>query len=114
VDIFDGETKSQASRGWEADRITREDGGPCTHYGTIACGNILIKDGKTREAIRKETGALCFEMEAAGLMADFPCLMVRGICDYADSHKNKKWQGYAALAAAAFTKEQLVTDLCRK
>ncbi|EED20813.1 conserved hypothetical protein [Talaromyces stipitatus ATCC 10500] len=108
----------------EEDRITREDGDPQTHYGTIASGNTLIKDGKTREAIREDTGALCFEMEAAGLMADFPCLMIRGICDYADSHKNKQWQGYAALAAAAFTKEllgyvpkgvsqeSLVADMC--
>jgi nucleoside phosphorylase len=111
---------------WEEDRITREDGNPQTHYGTIASGNTLIKDGKTREAIRKDTSALCFEMEAAGLMADFPCLVVRGICDYADSHKHKQWQGYAALAAAAFTKEllgyvptgisqeSLVADICRK
>lgn len=43
-----------------------------------------------REAIRKDTGALCFKMEAAGLIADFPCLVVRSICDYADSHKNKQ------------------------
>lgn len=111
---------------WEEDRITREDDDPQIHYGTIASGNTLIKDGKTREAIRKDTGVLCFEMEAAGLMADFPCLVVRGICDYADSHKNKQWQGYAALAAAAFTKEllgyipkgvsqeSLVADICRK
>jgi nucleoside phosphorylase len=92
---------------WEEDRITREDSNPQTHYGTIASGNTLIKDGKMREAIRKDTGVLCFEMEAAGLMTDFPCLVIRGICDYADSHKNKQWQGYAALAAAAFTKELL-------
>jgi hypothetical protein len=46
-------------------------------------------------------------MEAAGLMDDFPCLMVRGICDYADSHKNKYWQPYAAATAAAYAKELL-------
>jgi hypothetical protein len=46
-------------------------------------------------------------MEAAGLMDDFPCLVVRGICDYADSHKNKLWQGYAAAMAAAYAKELL-------
>ena len=51
--------------------------------------------------------ALCFEMEAAGLMDVFPCLVVRGICDYADSHKNKKWQPYAAATAAAYMKELL-------
>jgi nucleoside phosphorylase len=46
-------------------------------------------------------------MEAAGLMNDFPCLVIRGICDYADSHKNKDWQGYAAAVAAAYAKELL-------
>lgn len=45
------------------------------------------------------------EMEAAGLMNDFPCLVIRGICDYADAHKNKEWQGYAAMAVAAYAKE---------
>jgi hypothetical protein len=47
---------------------------------------------------------LCFEMEAAGLMNQLPCLVIRGICDYSDSHKNKQWQGYAALTAAAYAK----------
>ncbi|KAF7588768.1 hypothetical protein BBP40_005234 [Aspergillus hancockii] len=41
-------------------------------------------------------------MEAAGLMNQLPCLVIRGICDYADSRKNKKWQGYAALTAAVY------------
>ncbi|KAH7016608.1 hypothetical protein B0J12DRAFT_688864 [Macrophomina phaseolina] len=40
-------------------------------------------------------------------MARFPCLMIRGICDYADSHKNRKWQPYAAGTAAAYAKELL-------
>jgi hypothetical protein len=52
-------------------------------------------------------GVLCFEMEAAGLMNSFPCLIIRGICDYADSHKNKEWQPFAAGTAAAFAKEIL-------
>ena len=29
-------------------------------------------------------------------MNGFPCLVIRGICDYADSHKNKRGQAYAA------------------
>jgi nucleoside phosphorylase len=48
-------------------------------------------------------------MEAAGLMDTFPCLVIRGICDYADSHKNGKWQPYAAATAAAYAKELLIT-----
>ncbi|KAJ5777337.1 hypothetical protein N7520_000583 [Penicillium odoratum] len=46
-------------------------------------------------------------MEAAGLMDNFPCLVIRGICDYSDSHKNKQWQDYAAATAAAYGKELL-------
>lgn len=79
------------------------------HYGTIASGNQVMKDGVTRDRISAELGGiLCFEMEAAGLMNTFPCLVIRGICDYADSHKNKRWQPYAAATAAACAKEILL------
>lgn len=53
----------------------------------------------------------CVEMEAAGLMNNYPCVVVRGICDYADSHKNKDWQGYAAAVAVAYAKELLLVTL---
>ena len=78
------------------------------HYGTIASGNQVIRDGVIRDRLSSELGGiLCFEMEAAGLMNSFPCLVIRGICDYADSHKNKRWQPYAAATAAACAKEVL-------
>ncbi|KAF3926958.1 hypothetical protein ABW20_dc0107938 [Dactylellina cionopaga] len=80
---------------------------PSIHYGIIASGNRVIKDGVTRDRLGEETGVVCFEMEAAGLMDNFPCLVIRGICDYADSHKNNRWQRYAAATAAAYTKELL-------
>jgi nucleoside phosphorylase len=68
-----------------------------------------MRDGATRDTVSAELGGvLCFEMEAAGLMNSFPCLVIRGICDYADSHKNKKWQAYAAGTAAACAKEVLL------
>lgn len=50
---------------------------------------------------------LCLETEAAGLMNAFPCLVIRGICDYADAHKNDQWKGYTAAATAAYAKELL-------
>ncbi len=77
------------------------------HYGLIASANTLMKDAQIRDLLRTENDVLCFEMEAAGLMDSFPCLVIRGICDYSDSHKNKKWQGYAAMAAAAYAKDLL-------
>ena len=63
-----------------------------------------MKHGKTRDRLGEEYGVLCFEMEAAGLMNQLPCLVIRGICDYSDSHKNKQWQRYAALTAAVYAK----------
>jgi nucleoside phosphorylase len=80
---------------------------PVIHYGLIASANEVMRHGGTRDKLAKELGILCFEMEAAGLMDNFPCLVIRGICDYADSHKNKLWQEYAAATAAAYTKELL-------
>ncbi|KAF6808110.1 Ankyrin repeat domain-containing protein 50-like protein 3, partial [Colletotrichum plurivorum] len=87
-------------------REDRDDTHPVIHYGNIASGNQAIKHGETRDKLSKELGVLCFEMEAAGLQ-DFPSLVIRGVCDYADSHKNKRWQEYAAATAAAFAKELL-------
>lgn len=80
---------------------------PAIHYGLIASANQLMKDAQVRNTLAAEKDVLCFEMEAAGLMNYFPCLVIRGICDYSDSHKNKEWQGYAAMAAAAYAKELL-------
>lgn len=78
------------------------------HYGLIASGNQLIKDATVRDDLVRDKGVLCFEMEAAGLMNNFPCLVIRGICDYSDSHKNKKWQGFAAMMAASYAKDLLL------
>ncbi|KAJ5684248.1 uncharacterized protein N7477_000593 [Penicillium maclennaniae] len=80
---------------------------PAIHYGLIASGNQLMKDALIRDRLAEEKDILCFEMEAAGLMNTFPCLVIRGICDYSDSHKNKEWQGYAAMVAAAYAKDLL-------
>jgi len=79
------------------------------HYGLIASGNQVIKDAKLRDGLNESLSGnvLCVEMEAAGLMNDFPCIVIRGICDYADSQKNKDWQEHAAAVAAACAKELL-------
>ncbi|VBB84475.1 Putative protein of unknown function [Podospora comata] len=89
------------------DKRDEEDDDPAIHCGLIASGNQLMKDACIRDKLADEKGVLCFEMEAAGLMNHFPCLVIRGICDYSDSHKNKDWQGYAAMMAAAYAKDLL-------
>ncbi|KAK5681436.1 hypothetical protein LTS10_005966 [Elasticomyces elasticus] len=84
------------------------DGSPeyvVVHRGTIAAGEKVMRNGIERDLLAKDLGVLCFEMEAAGALNTFPCLVIRGISDYADSHKNNKWQGYAAAVAAAYARE---------
>ncbi|KAK5753005.1 hypothetical protein LTS12_016881 [Elasticomyces elasticus] len=75
------------------------------HEGTIAVGGKVMRNGVERDLLAKRYGVLCFEMEAAGAKNNFPCLIIRGISDYADSHKNDKWQPYAAAVAAAYARE---------
>ncbi|KAM0562304.1 hypothetical protein ACHAPJ_001991 [Fusarium lateritium] len=90
-------------------RDRRESTNPAIHYGVIASGNAVVKDALTRDRIAGIVGEgrLCVETEAAGLMNHFPCLVIRGISDYADCHKNDRWQKYAAATAAAYAKELL-------
>ena len=80
---------------------------PAIHYGIVASANCLMKDAQVRDKLAQQNGVLCFEMEAAGLMNIFPCLVIRGICNYSDTHKNKIWQGYAAMTASAYAKDLL-------
>ncbi|KAH1486210.1 hypothetical protein KXV31_004492 [Aspergillus fumigatus] len=93
----------------EVQREPRDTTDPVIHYGIIASGNTLVKDAAARDRIVADLGedCICFEMEASGLMNHFPCLVIRGICDYADSHKNDRWQRYASASAAAYAKELL-------
>jgi nucleoside phosphorylase len=85
-------------------RSPRETDEPYLHFGLIASGNQVMKDAQSRDQVAQDLDILCFEMEAAGLMDQLQCLVIRGICDYCDSHKQKQWQGYASLTAAACAK----------
>ena len=103
-----GSSCAECLKSQSISRPHRQSTSPRIHYGTIASGNQVVKDSVTRDYWRDEEGILCFEMEAAGLMDSFPCLVIRGVCDYADSHKNMRWQPYAAATAAAYAKDLLL------
>ncbi|KAJ5026839.1 purine and uridine phosphorylase [Bipolaris maydis] len=92
----------------EVRKVRKSDDEVAIHYGTIASGNQVIKNAAERDLVSAQLGGvLCFEMEAAGLVNSFQCLVIRGISDYADSHKNDQWQACAAATAAAYGKEVL-------
>ncbi|RKK99148.1 Vegetative incompatibility protein HET-E-1, partial [Fusarium oxysporum] len=112
-DHVGGRNCDKCDSAWEVERDQRLSTEPEIHYGVIASGNKLVKDAATRDSLLEDTEneCLCLEMEAAGLMDRFPCLVIRGICDYADSHKNDRWQRYAAATAAAFAVELLETSI---
>lgn len=77
------------------------------HLGSIGTADMVMKSARHRDELAASEGIIAFEMEGAGVWDKFNCLIVKGVCDYADSHKNKKWQGYAAAVAAATAKEIL-------
>ncbi|KAF3152806.1 hypothetical protein TWF569_002631 [Orbilia oligospora] len=102
-----GKTCRHCDQSKVIDREPRRNTSPRIYYGNIGSSNQVLKDAITRDKLQEDLGIICVEMEVAGLMDQFPCLVIRGICDYADSHKNKRWQSYAAATAAAYAKELL-------
>ncbi|KAL4972143.1 nucleoside phosphorylase domain-containing protein [Aspergillus desertorum] len=97
-------TCDACDKGRHIRRIARVNPAPQVHHGVIASGNQLIKSAMKRDSLRDLYNVACIEMEAAGIMGTMPSLVIRGISDYADSHKNDQWQANAALAAAAYAK----------
>ncbi|KAL7971462.1 hypothetical protein HDV63DRAFT_393756 [Trichoderma sp. SZMC 28014] len=78
--------------------------GPAIYIGAVASGDTVMKSGEDRDRIAKREGVIAFEMEGAGAWGDLPCIVVKGICDYADCHKNKLFQTFAAATAASVSK----------
>ena len=71
---------------------------PEIHFGRIASGNGVIKSAFHRDKLMASERVVGFEMEGRG------CGTVKSVCDYADIHENKAWQGYAAATAASCAK----------
>ncbi|EEA27372.1 kinesin light chain, putative [Talaromyces marneffei ATCC 18224] len=74
------------------------------HIGTIASADTVMKSGEHRDHVVKTERVIGFEMEGAGAWDNVPCIIIKGVCDYADSHKNKAWQAYAAATGASAAK----------
>jgi nucleoside phosphorylase len=77
---------------------------PTIHIGTVASADTVMKSGEHRDHLVQSEGVIGFEMEGAGVWNIMSCIIIKGVCDYADSHKNKAWQGYAAATGAATLK----------
>ncbi|RYP62610.1 hypothetical protein DL771_009653 [Monosporascus sp. 5C6A] len=77
---------------------------PTIHVGPVASGDTVIKSGEDRDMLARRESVIAFEMEGAGIWEEVPCIVVKGVCDYADCHKSKKWQNFAAATAASASK----------
>ncbi|KAK5044799.1 hypothetical protein LTR84_010455 [Exophiala bonariae] len=78
--------------------------GPTVHFGLVASGDVVVKSGLYRDRIAAEEKVIGFEMEGAGVWDSFPTVVIKSVCDYGDSHKNKIWQRHCAIVAAAAAK----------
>lgn len=111
TDILASSTNPDAIIPHPADR-RRNDSQPRVFMGVIASANKLLKNPLKRDALRDKFNVKAVEMEGSGV-ADAAWthekgyLVVRGICDYCDEHKNDEWQDYAAIVAAAYTRSLL-------
>jgi hypothetical protein len=81
---------------------------PQIHFGRFASGDRVMKSGYHRDKISKEEKVIAFEMEGAGVWENFPSIIIKSVCDYADSHKDKSWQRYAAAACTKAVLDQWV------
>ncbi|KAF7515786.1 hypothetical protein PCG10_002913 [Penicillium crustosum] len=95
--------------GCDKDHIRRrrhgtENYNPVIHIGTVASADTVMKSGEHRDRLIKSEHVIGFEMEGAGIWDNISCIIIKGVCDYADSHKNKEWQAYAAATGAATAK----------
>ncbi|KAJ5936139.1 hypothetical protein N7454_005437 [Penicillium verhagenii] len=85
-------------------RTSRGHDEPVVHYGPIVSGDRMVRDSQLRDLIGDQFGAYCVGMEAVGQIGDRECLFIRGIANYADSHPNSEWVGFAVATAAAYAK----------
>ncbi|KAL4739890.1 hypothetical protein BDV11DRAFT_169664 [Aspergillus similis] len=74
---------------------------PVVHFGLLASGDRHMTSSKLRDNIARREGVLGFETEGAGVWDNLPCILVKGVVDYADGHESKDWQCFAAANAAA-------------
>lgn len=77
----------------------------CVRFGGVGSGDTVMKSGRDRDDMAKRHNLVALEMEGAGVRKHInDSIVIKSVCDYADSHKNKHWQNFAAAAAASTAK----------
>jgi len=108
-DVLFDPKKNRRAKVIQPGQLSRRQGLPMIHFGRIGASNVLLRNSVLRDLLRDEHSVLAIEMEGSGI-ADAAWnlgqqyLIIRGICDYCDETKSDLWQGYAAIAAAAYAR----------
>ncbi|KAF4987406.1 hypothetical protein FGRMN_10390 [Fusarium graminum] len=76
---------------------------PLVFVGCVGSGQNPMS-AEQRDGLAKAYNIIAFEREAVGAWDEVPCIIVKGVCDYADGLQNAEWQATAATTAAAFSK----------
>ncbi|PLB51013.1 purine and uridine phosphorylase [Aspergillus steynii IBT 23096] len=85
--------------------IRRRDGtGVSFHIGKLASASTVMSSGEHRDKIIQTENVIGFEIGGAGVWDNISCIIIKGVCHYADSHNNDKWQAYAAATGASAAK----------
>lgn len=83
---------------------------PRIHLGVIASGRCVVGDDQMRQDFASQLAVVAYDQEFDAVVESIygnrkdQYVLIRGICDYHDGTRNKEWQPYTALAAAAFMK----------
>lgn len=81
------------------------------HVGPMASGSsVIADDDQARLVALQQREVAAIEMEAYAVMAAVEyasnpkprAIVIKSVCDFADSAKNDQWQNYAAYTSAAF------------
>jgi nucleoside phosphorylase len=80
---------------------------PAIHFRAIASGDTVMNSGAHRDEISREENVIAFETEGAGAWEEMPCIIVKGVCNYADCHKSDKWLRFATATSASAAKAVL-------
>jgi nucleoside phosphorylase len=84
---------------------------PAVVFGCYGSADTVMRSEQERDRLAREHNIVAIEMEGAGLWEELPCIIVKGVSDYADGHKDDTWQPFAAATAAAVTKALLVQHI---
>jgi hypothetical protein len=64
----------------------------------------MIKSGEHCNQLAETKKVIRFKIEEARICETFLCIIIKGVCGYADSYKNKIWQNYVSVTAASCVK----------